>query len=128
MSFVIEPATGGVTAPDGFRSAALHCGIKAKPGALDLTVLAADARRHGRGPLHHQSRARPRRSSCRSAISSRAADVARAVVVNSGCANACTGEDGMANAAPDGGRNRRRRSAARPRRCWSRPPASSASA
>ena len=41
----IAPTTGGVTAPQGFRSAALHCGIKAKTGALDLTVLAADATR-----------------------------------------------------------------------------------
>ena len=32
---------GGVTAPLGFTSASLHCGIKAKPGALDLTVIAA---------------------------------------------------------------------------------------
>ena len=40
--FAIAPTTDGVTAPLGFRSAALHCGIKAKAGALDLTVLAAD--------------------------------------------------------------------------------------
>ena len=39
----ITPVQGGVTAPEGFRSAALHCGIKAAPGALDLTVIAADA-------------------------------------------------------------------------------------
>ncbi len=33
---------GGVTAPLGFTSAAVHCGIKPKAGALDLTVIAAD--------------------------------------------------------------------------------------
>src|SRR5262245_44224923 len=32
---------GGITAPLGFTSAALHCGIKAKSGALDLTVVSA---------------------------------------------------------------------------------------
>jgi glutamate N-acetyltransferase/amino-acid N-acetyltransferase len=40
--FTIAPASGGVTAPQGFRSAALHCGIKAVATSLDLTVLAAD--------------------------------------------------------------------------------------
>ena len=38
----INPVEGGITAPTGFKSAALHCGIKAKPGALDLAVLATD--------------------------------------------------------------------------------------
>ena len=32
---------GGITAPLGFTSAAVHCGIKAKAGALDLTVISA---------------------------------------------------------------------------------------
>ena len=36
MNYSIEKAPGGVTAPEGFRSASLHCGIKAKSGALDL--------------------------------------------------------------------------------------------
>ena len=40
--FTIEPVAGGVTAPAGFTSAALHCGIKVKSGALDLAILAAD--------------------------------------------------------------------------------------
>ena len=39
----ITPTEGGITAPKGFRSAALHCGIKAKANALDLAVIAADA-------------------------------------------------------------------------------------
>src|SRR5258705_13821482 len=38
----ITPIDGGITAPTGFRSAAVHCGIKAKTGALDLAVLAVD--------------------------------------------------------------------------------------
>ena len=40
--FSIAVTGGGVAAPAGFRSAAVHCGIKKKPGALDLTVIAAD--------------------------------------------------------------------------------------
>ena len=39
----ISVATGGVTAPLGFTSSALHSGIKASPSALDLAVIAADA-------------------------------------------------------------------------------------
>jgi glutamate N-acetyltransferase/amino-acid N-acetyltransferase len=40
--FVVMPIDGGVTAPTGFRSAAVHCGIKAKAGALDLAIVAVD--------------------------------------------------------------------------------------
>ena len=93
----IEPVEGGVTAPLGFRSAALHCGIKAKAGMLDLAVLAADTTVPAAGlfttnlavaaPVvvsrQHLERARGR---------------VRAIVVNSGCANACTGEQGMQDA------------------------------
>jgi glutamate N-acetyltransferase / amino-acid N-acetyltransferase len=93
----IEPVDGGVTAPLGFRSAALHCGIKAKPGALDLAVLAADTAVPAAGlfttnlavaaPVmlsrQHLERARGR---------------SRAIVVNSGCANACTADQGMRDA------------------------------
>ena len=39
----ITPATGGITAPAGFRAGAVHSGIKPSPAALDLAVLAADA-------------------------------------------------------------------------------------
>ena len=51
---------------------------------------------------------RPRRCSSRSAISSAASGVARAIVVNSGCANACTGDQGMARRRAHGRRGRRR--------------------
>lgn len=95
--FGITAATGGVTAPAGFTSAALHCGIKAASGALDLSVLAADRTASAaalfttnlavaapvivsRGHLEHTG------------------GRARAIVTNSGCANACTGDDGLANA------------------------------
>ena len=58
--FTVAPAAGGVTAPEGFRSAALHCGIKAAATALDLTVLAGatfKAARTLRGTaLWHQGR------------------------------------------------------------------------
>ena len=96
-SHVTTPLAGGVTAPAGFTSAAVHCGIKSTPGALDLAVLAAD------GPVSmaglfttNLAQAAP------VLVSKRHLDVTggigRAIVVNSGCANACTGAEGLANA------------------------------
>jgi glutamate N-acetyltransferase/amino-acid N-acetyltransferase len=97
MSFSIDPAGGGVTAPAGFRSASLHSGIKAKTGALDLAVLASDAVGTAAGLFTtNLAKAAPVLVSQRHLQQS--GGHARAVVVNSGCANACTGADGMANA------------------------------
>src|SRR5688500_16764405 len=93
----ITPVSGGVTAPKGFTSAALHCGIKARAGALDLTVLAADRPVSAAGIFTtNLAKAAPVLVSRRHLDS--AGGVARAIVVNSGCANACTGAQGMADA------------------------------
>jgi len=95
--FAIAPTTGGVTAPQGFRSAALHCGIKAMAGALDLTVLAADGNASAAGIFTtNLAQAAPVIVSRRHL--ERSKGIARAIVVNSGCANACTGTQGMADA------------------------------
>jgi glutamate N-acetyltransferase / amino-acid N-acetyltransferase len=95
--FAIAPTTGGVTAPQGFRSAALHCGIKAKAGALDLTVIAADGNASAAGIFTtNLAQAAPVIVSRRHL--ERSKGIARAIVVNSGCANACTGTQGMADA------------------------------
>ena len=95
--FAIAPTTDGVTAPLGFRSAALHCGIKAMAGALDLTVLAADGNASAAGIFTtNLAQAAPVIVSRRHL--ERSKGIARAIVVNSGCANACTGTQGMADA------------------------------
>lgn len=89
-------AEGGVTAAAGFRSAALHCGIK-PGGALDLAVLAADQSATAAGLFTtNLAQAAPVQVSRRHLEAS--GGRARAVVVNSGCANACTGPDGLAAA------------------------------
>ena len=96
-SLTIEPVAGGVSAPAGFTSAALHCGIKAKTGALDLTVLATDAAIPAAALFTtNLAQAAPVLVSKRHL--ERTGGMARAVVVNSGCANACTGAQGMADA------------------------------
>ena len=96
--FAITPIDGGITAPTGFRSAAVHCGIKAKAGALDLAVIAVDTFASMAALFTtNLAQAAP------VLVSKRHLEVTHgvgcAIVVNSGCANACTGADGLANAA-----------------------------
>jgi glutamate N-acetyltransferase/amino-acid N-acetyltransferase len=94
----IAPVEGGVTAPRGFAAGAVHCGIKALPSALDLAVLAADA------PVSAAALFTTNLAQAAPVVVSRqhlerAKGRTRAVVVNSGCANACTGTQGLADAA-----------------------------
>jgi glutamate N-acetyltransferase/amino-acid N-acetyltransferase len=93
----LKSIAGGVTAPEGFSSAALHSGIKAKAGALDLTVIAAEEPVSAAGLFTtNLAQAAPVVVSKRHLQHS--GGIARAIVVNSGCANACTGTQGMADA------------------------------
>jgi glutamate N-acetyltransferase/amino-acid N-acetyltransferase len=93
----LSKAEGGVTAAQGFRSSALHCGIKAKAGALDLLVLASDAPAAVAGIFTtNLVQAAPVTVSKRHLTEN--SGYARAIVVNSGCANACTGPQGLADA------------------------------
>jgi glutamate N-acetyltransferase / amino-acid N-acetyltransferase len=95
QTVTVTAATGGITAPLGFRAAALHCGIKAS--ALDLAVIAADEVVPAAGLFTtNLAKAAP------VVVSREHLDLAgcraRAIVVNSGCANACTGVEGFAHA------------------------------
>ena len=93
----VTPIDGGVTAPAGFQSGAVHCGIKADPAALDLLVLATDAPATVAGIFTtNLMTAAPVIVSRRHLASGDG--IARAIVVNSGCANACTGDGGLADA------------------------------
>jgi glutamate N-acetyltransferase/amino-acid N-acetyltransferase len=95
--FTLAPASGGVTAAEGFASAAVHCGIKAAPGALDLLILSAESSVPSAGIFTtNVAQAAPVTLSKRHLAAS--GGTARAIVVNSGCANACTGDRGMADA------------------------------
>ena len=97
VDFSVAATTGGVTAPAGFTSAALHSGIKAAPTKLDLAVLAAD-RTVPAAALFTVNLAQAAPVLVSKEHLASTGGHARAVVVNSGCANACTGADGMANA------------------------------
>jgi glutamate N-acetyltransferase/amino-acid N-acetyltransferase len=91
---IIEPIDGGVTAPSGFRAAGVACGIK-KIGALDLALLVADDTVPAAAVFTtNKAQAAPVLVSREHLAHS--GGRARAVIVNSGCANACTGPEGMA--------------------------------
>lgn len=78
----------------GFRFSALSAGIR-KDGRIDLALVAADAPVSAAGLFtRNLVRAAPVALSSARVASGRA----RAVLVNSGCANACTGEPGRAAA------------------------------
>ena len=92
----ITSVDGGVTAAAGFRSAAVHAGIK-KSTALDLAIIAADRAVAAAGIFTtNLAQAAPVVVSRQHL--ERTAGRATAIVVNAGCANACTGATGMADA------------------------------
>lgn len=87
---------GGVTAPAGFRAAGLHCGIKAS-GKKDLALLVSDTPATAAAVFTtNMAQAAPVLVSQEHLAAS--GGRARAVVTNSGCANACTGPQGLADA------------------------------
>ena len=90
---MIERITGGITAPSGFAAAGVACGIK--PSGLDLALIVSTPPARAAGIFTTNlavaapvvvTREHLRRSD----------GTAAAVVVNSGCANACTGDQGLA--------------------------------
>lgn len=85
---------GGVTAPAGFRAAGVHAGLKKTP-EKDLAVLYSEVTCAVAGVFTtNRIKAAPLELTMSRAAGGRA----RAVVVNSGNANACTGEQGRAGA------------------------------
>jgi glutamate N-acetyltransferase/amino-acid N-acetyltransferase len=91
---MLKKIAGGITTPQGFKAAGVHAGIK-KNGKEDVGILysivpAAAAAKF----TTNQMAAAPVLVS-REAVS---LGKARAIVVNSGCANACTGEQGLSDA------------------------------
>jgi glutamate N-acetyltransferase/amino-acid N-acetyltransferase len=96
MAYTISELDGGVTAPRGFRAAGLHCGIKAN-GKHDLALVVSDTTASAAAVFTtNQAQAAPVLVSKAHLAASHGR--ARAVVSNSGCANACTGPQGMADA------------------------------
>jgi glutamate N-acetyltransferase/amino-acid N-acetyltransferase len=86
-------SVGGITTPQGYRASGSSAGIKADNG-LDLALLVSDT------PATAAAVFTTNRAQAAPILVSRehlsaSGGVARAIVVNSGCANACTGDEGL---------------------------------
>lgn len=91
---VTHPQTTGVTAPLGFLAAGIHCGIK-KAGLLDLALIVSEVSGPIAGVFTRNQVAAAPVILDRLHLKHRRG---RAILVNSGNANACTGKQGLAAA------------------------------
>ncbi len=87
---------GSVTSPAGFRAGTAACGVKSK-GKDDLLVLVSDRPCAGAGVFTRNRVAAAPVVIDRESLASHSTRI-RAVVANSGIANACTGEAGLKDA------------------------------
>jgi glutamate N-acetyltransferase/amino-acid N-acetyltransferase len=92
----LRPLDGGVTAPSAFRASGLHCGIKAS-GKPDLSLLVSDSPAAAAGVFTINLAKAPPIYLCQDHLAS-SGGRAVAIVTNSGCANACTGPQGVSDA------------------------------
>ncbi|MDP6116048.1 MAG: bifunctional glutamate N-acetyltransferase/amino-acid acetyltransferase ArgJ [Planctomycetota bacterium] len=88
----VKQIKGGILAASGFRGAGLACGIKSEKGRKDLALLVPDAPAVAAATFT-QNKVRAASVLWDAAVLKKRSHV-RAVVVNSGNANACTGERG----------------------------------
>src|SRR5215472_3855874 len=90
-----EPVEGSLATPRGFRAASVASGIKKETGALDLALIFSEVPQTTAAGVFttNLAAAAPVVLSRRSLQESRGQ--ARAVVINSGNANACTGAEGL---------------------------------
>ncbi len=92
MEFI---ASGSITSPQGFCAGATSAGIKKAKDSLDLAILFSEVPCTAAGVFtNNRIKAAPVLLSQKRLESGRAV----AIVVNAGCANACTGEEGLNNA------------------------------
>ncbi len=96
MAEAYQTIDGSVAAPRGFRAAGVACGIKANKG-LDLALIVSDRPASAAAVFTtNLAQAAPILVS-REQLGASGGRIS-AVVVNSGCANACTGPDGLEHA------------------------------
>jgi glutamate N-acetyltransferase/amino-acid N-acetyltransferase len=81
--------------PQGFRAAGVHCGIKHDPDKLDLSLVVSDSAAVAVGLFTQNLVCAAPVKLCQQRTPS---DQVRGVVINSGIANACTGEQGRLDA------------------------------
>ena len=91
----IIAADGGITAPAGYRAAGVACGLK--PSGLDLALVVSDDVASAAGIFTTNLAVAAPVVVSREQLA-RSGGHARVIAVNSRCANACTGRDGLAAA------------------------------
>ena len=96
MTAPLSSIPGGVATPRGFRAAGISAGIKAS-GNADLMLLVSDAPARAAAVFTTNKVVAAPVVVSREHIA-RSGGLVRAIVVNSGCANACTGDAGMRDA------------------------------
>ena len=92
---MMERIEGGITAPDGFKAAGIECGIK--PTGRDLALIVSTSPAQAAGIFTTNLAAAAPVVVSRDHLK-RSRGIAAAIVINSGCANACTGLPGLATA------------------------------
>jgi glutamate N-acetyltransferase / amino-acid N-acetyltransferase len=94
---ILETFEGGIASPKGFRASGQYVGIKAAGRGLDLALLVSDTPATAAGVFTtNKAQAAPVTVSKEHLAA--AGSAMRAIIVNSGCANACTGQIGMHDA------------------------------
>jgi glutamate N-acetyltransferase/amino-acid N-acetyltransferase len=93
----LEMISGGITTPKSFRAAGVSAGIKAREGALDLALIVSD-RPAAAAAVFTINRAQAAPVIVSRDHLTRSGGLARAIIVNSGCANACTADEGLQTA------------------------------
>jgi glutamate N-acetyltransferase/amino-acid N-acetyltransferase len=96
MAATVSTMSGGVTTPRGFRAAGVSAGIKAN-GNPDLMLLVADTAAQAAAVFTTNKVVAAAVTVSKEHLR-RSGSLVRAIVVNSGCANACTGDRGLADA------------------------------
>ena len=93
MTLTSSTIQGGVTAPRGFRAVGTSAGIKAN-GGLDLALLVSDVPAQASAVFTTNLAIAAPVVVSREHLA-RSGGAARAIIINSGCANACTGDEGL---------------------------------
>ncbi len=91
---MLKEIQGGITAPKGYKAAGVKAGIK-KSGKEDLAIIYSEQAATGAAVFTTNKMAAAPVIISKRAI---AKGKATAIVVNAGCANACTGQQGMVDA------------------------------
>ena len=92
---------GGITTPKGFRATGVHAGFRKNPGRLDFALVVADERAKTTGVFTQNTFCAAPVIFCKDVLKSDEDDAScgvkdiKVIAINSGCANAATGESGL---------------------------------